>query len=507
MSKRTADQGWVAVFAGSTDGRGTARGHDPTGRQGYTVLGSALTLSGGSLPLCEIECLRRENEELMRDFLALGQPRSIPARDWARARRGSGNLDDMVLTGCFRASMMVRALINGTGIGSDYRVVERTVMERNGERSSATAQPDHSRGLLMLLVALVTVLLFWQVRPWLFGVHDGNAQPRAVTARGDLADDEKSTIELFRRVSPSVVYITSLTVRRDFFSLKAMEVPQGTGSGFVWDPNGYIVTNFHVIKDAQGANVTLADHSTWKAKLVGVAPDKDLAVLKIDAPMDVLPAIAVGASSDLEVGQKVFAIGNPFGFDQTLTTGVISGLGREIQSVTRRPIEGVIQTDAAINPGNSGGPLLDSAGRVIGINTAIFSPSGAYAGIGFAVPVDVVNRLVPQIIRDGRVTKAGLAVTIADDSVMRRSGGEGVLIMGVKPGGAADRAGVRPMRRERRGRTILGDLVVGIDGKAVRESRDLFRILDAHAVGDSVTLRVRRGDEVVELSVTLQAVE
>jgi len=379
-------------------------------------------------------------------------------------------------------------------------------MEQGRERSNVMARPDHSRGLLMLLIALVTVLLFWQVKPWLFGVHDGDARPRAVTARGDLAEDEKSTIELFSRASPSVVYITSLTVRRDYFSFNAMEVPQGTGSGFVWDANGYIVTNFHVIKDAQAANVTLADHSTWKALLVGVAPDKDLAVLKIDVPKNLVPAIAVGASNDLEVGQKVFAIGNPFGFDQTLTTGVISGLGREIQSVTRRPIEGVIQTDAAINPGNSGGPLLDSAGRVIGINTAIFSPSGAYAGIGFAVPVDVVNRLVPQIIRDGRVTKAGLAVTIAEDSVVRRLGGEGVLVVHVKQGGAADQAGVLPMRRDRRGRTLLGDLIVGVDGKPVRGSRDLFRILDVHEVGDTVTLSIRRADEMIELDVTLQVV-
>ena len=411
------------------------------------------------------------------------------------------------MTGCSHTPIMIRAPRLDAGACFGHRVVERTVMEQNSGHSKRPVHPDHSRGLLMLFVALVTVLLFWQVRPWLFGLHDGDAQPRAVTARGDLAEDEKSTIELFRRASPSVVYITSMTVRRDFFSLNVMKVPQGTGSGFVWDPNGYIVTNFHVIKDGQDFTVTLADHSAWQAQVVGAAPDKDLAVLKIDAPKEVLPAIAVGSSSDLEVGQKVFAIGNPFGFDQTLTTGVISGLGREIESVTRRPIEGVIQTDAAINPGNSGGPLLDSAGRVIGINTAIFSPSGAYAGIGFAVPVDVVNRLVPQIIRTGRVTKAGLGVTIADDSVVRRLGGEGVLIVGVRPDGAADRAGVRPMRRDGRGRIILGDLIVKIDDKAVSDSRDLFRILDAQSVGDAVTLHVRRGDEITQLSVTLQAVE
>ena len=378
-------------------------------------------------------------------------------------------------------------------------------MERDSDRSDNVARPDHSRGLLMLLGALLIVLLFWQIKPWLFGLHDENAQPRAITPRGELAEDEKSTVELFRLASPSVVHITSMTVRKDLFSLNAMEVPQGTGSGFVWDANGFIVTNFHVIKDAQAADVTLADHSTWKAQLVGVAPDKDLAVLKIDTPKGLLPAIAIGTSSDLEVGQKVFAIGNPFGFDQTLTTGVISGLGREIESVTRRPIEGVIQTDAAINPGNSGGPLLDSAGRVIGINTAIFSPSGAYAGIGFAVPVDVVNRFVPQIIRDGRVRRAGLGVSIADDHIVRRLGAEGTLVVTVAAGGAADRAGMRPTRRDARGNIVLGDLIVGVDSQTVRESRDLFRILDAHEVGDVVKLRVRRSNRETDLEVTLQS--
>jgi len=378
-------------------------------------------------------------------------------------------------------------------------------MERDLDRSGVAARPDHSRGLFMLLIALIVVLLFWQIKPWLFDVRDENAQPRTVTPRGELAADETSTIELFRRVSPSVVYITSKTVRRDFFSFNAMEVPQGTGSGFVWDANGYVVTNFHVIKDAQAADVTLADHSTYKARLVGVAPDKALAVLKIDVPKALVPAIAVGTSSDLEVGQKVFAIGNPFGFDQTLTTGVISGLGREIESVTRRPIEGVIQTDAAINPGNSGGPLLDSSGRLIGINTAIFSPSGAYAGIGFAVPVDVVNRLVPQIIRDGRVRRAGLGVSIAEDYIVRRLNAEGVLVVSVTPGGAAEKAGLNPTRRDARGNLVLGDLIVGIDGQGVQQSRDLFRILDAHDVGDAVRLRLRRGRREIEVDVTLQA--
>jgi S1-C subfamily serine protease len=357
----------------------------------------------------------------------------------------------------------------------------------------------------MLLSVLVVLLVIFQARQWFTGLYDETARPRLVTPRGDLAQDEKSTIELFKQVSPSVVYITSITLQRDALSFRALEIPRGTGSGFLWDENGYVVTNFHVIQDAQGAEVTLADSSTWKAKLVGVEPDKDLAVLKIDAPKKLLRPIIVGTSFGLEVGQKVFAIGNPFGFDQTLTTGVISGLGREIESVTRRPIQGVIQTDAAINPGNSGGPLLDSAGRLIGINTAIVSPSGAYAGIGFAVPVDVVNRMVPQLIRYGKVEKPVLGVTIADDHVVRRFGAEGVLIAAVMPGGAADKAGLRPTRRDVRGRIVLGDVIVAIDNEKVGESKDLFRILDSRKIGDTVRLRVRRSNGEVDVNLRLEA--
>jgi S1-C subfamily serine protease len=359
--------------------------------------------------------------------------------------------------------------------------------------------------LIMLLSVLVLLLAIFQARQWFYGLYDETAEPRSVTPRGDLAEDEKSTIELFKQVSPSVVYITSITLQRDALSFRALEIPRGTGSGFLWDENGYVVTNFHVIQDAQGAEVTLADSSTWKAKLVGVEPDKDLAVLKIEAPKELLRPIIVGTSFGLEVGQKVFAIGNPFGFDQTLTTGVISGLGREIESVTRRPIQGVIQTDAAINPGNSGGPLLDSAGRLIGINTAIVSPSGAYAGIGFAVPVDVVNRMVPQLIRHGKVEKPVLGVTIAGDHVVRRFGAEGVLIASVMPGGAADKAGLRPTRRDVRGRIVRGDIVVAMDNQKVSESKDLFRILDSRKIGDTVRLRIRRSDGEVDVDIRLEA--
>jgi S1-C subfamily serine protease len=236
------------------------------------------------------------------------------------------------------------------------------------------------------------------------GLTTANAdgQPRTVTPRGELASLEKSVIELHKKTAPSVVHITTEGLQRDMYSRNVYKVPEGTGSGFVWDDGGHVVTNYHVIQKAAGAQVTLADGSKWQARLVGVAPQKDLAVLWIDAPKDKLVPITVGSSHDLQVGQMVFAIGNPFGLDQSLTMGIISALGREIESVTHEPIKDVIQTDAAINPGNSGGPLLDSAGRLIGVNTAIYSPSGASAGIGFAIPVDEVNATVPELIRTGK---------------------------------------------------------------------------------------------------------
>ncbi|MEN6423835.1 MAG: trypsin-like peptidase domain-containing protein [Phycisphaerales bacterium] len=377
--------------------------------------------------------------------------------------------------------------------------------ERTHRRYAGVAQPH--AWLTFLLLVLVGLLLFREGRFWLGSVYSTGAAPRAVTARGDLAADEKGTIDLFKTVSPSVVYITTLTVQQDFFSFRALEVPQGSGSGFIWDDQGYIVTNYHVIAEARGARVTLADRSTWQAQYVGAEPDKDLAVLKIDAPKNLLPPIPIGTSTDLQVGQKVFAIGNPFGFDQTLTTGVISSLGREIVSATQRPIQGVIQTDAAINPGNSGGPLLDSAGRVIGINTAIVSPSGAYAGIGFAVPVDVVNRIVPQIISGEKIKKPGLGIRPVEDHWVRRFGLEGVLFSQVVSGSGAEKAGLQPTVQDTRGRILLGDLIVAIDGKPIRNSNDLFRVLDNHEVGDTVKVTVQREDRRGDVEVTLQAVE
>jgi S1-C subfamily serine protease len=242
----------------------------------------------------------------------------------------------------------------------------------------------------------VGAVLVWRFAPQLSNRWtESNALPRPVAQRGELFEDEKRTIDIFKRSSPSAVHIT--TIGRPS-GRNPGRIPRGTGSGFVWDQEGHIVTNYHVIQGAAAAQVTLADGSDWKARLVGEVPDKDLAVLAIDAPPERLHPIPIGTSHDLLVGQKVFAIGNPFGLDQTLTTGTISALGREIESPSGQAISDVIQTDAAINPGNSGGLLLDSAGRLIGVNTAIQSPSGAFAGVGFAIPVDEVNRVVPQLI-------------------------------------------------------------------------------------------------------------
>jgi len=316
---------------------------------------------------------------------------------------------------------------------------------------------------------------------------------RPVAPRGDLEPDEKETIDLFRKASPSVVYITNLGLRRDLFSMDVTETPQGTGSGFIWETSGYVVTNFHVIQNASSAEVTLEDHSSWPARLVGYEADKDLAVLKIDPPAGKLRALAVGASNDLQVGQKVYAIGNPFGLDQTLTTGIISALDRQIASVSGRSIRGVIQTDAAINPGNSGGPLLDSAGRLIGVNTAIYG-AGTYTGVGFAVPVDTVNRVVPQLIAHGKVVRPGLGVGLVRKAVARRLGvGNGVLVLEVSPRSGAAEAGLQATRRDRNGRLVLGDVIVAIDGKAVRSFEEVPRVLGIHKPGDFVKVTVVRG--------------
>lgn len=365
--------------------------------------------------------------------------------------------------------------------------------------------PQIIRLLLVVSITLFLLTLFW---PWLEQIrYSWDAEPRTITARGDLAADEQSTIELFQRTSPSVVYITTLSRRIDPWTRNVLQIPRGTGSGFVWDQQGHIVTNFHVLENASAAQVTLNDHSVYDAALIGASPDHDLAVLRISTPLRRLEPVAIGTAQDLQVGQKVFAIGNPFGLDQTLTTGIVSALDRTIEGSGNRPIEHVIQTDAAINPGNSGGPLLDSAGRLIGVNTAIFSPSGAYAGIGFAVPVDTVNRVVPQIIARGRYIKPDLGI-VADDRISRalsrQTGVEGLLILSVKSGSAADAAGLRGTVRAADGSIIPGDILQRIDDLPVRTVDDLFSALDNYDLGDRIEVTVLRPSGPEQLSILLE---
>ncbi len=328
--------------------------------------------------------------------------------------------------------------------------------------------------------------------------------PRTAGAPAGLSADELATIQVFERSTKSVVFITNTALRRDIWSLNVMEVPQGSGSGFLWDLEGHIVTNYHVIYGANTISVVLSEGADYQAKVVGVDPDHDLAVLKIQAPRDKLVPVQLGSSRDLRVGQKVLAIGNPFGLDHTLTTGVVSALGRSIKSLSERTIDGVIQTDAAINPGNSGGPLLDSAGRLIGVNTQIVSPSGAFAGIGFAVPVDMVARLVPQLIKHGKIIKPGLGVSLIQDEIAQRWGIKGAILARVERHGAAGKAGLRGVRETGGGRIELGDIIIKLDGKPVDNVDDLTRILDGHKVGDDVRVEYLRNRKPESVTLTLQ---
>ncbi len=327
------------------------------------------------------------------------------------------------------------------------------------------------------------------------------AEPRPVTARGDLSSEEKATIELFQRSSPSVVYVTTVARARGFFDV--MEVPQGAGSGFIWDAEGHVVTNLHVVAGSSDVRVTLDDQSTYPARIVGIAPEKDIAVLEVAAPREKVKPILIGTSRDLAVGQRVFAIGNPFGLDRTLTTGIVSALGRSIQSMTNRKIGNVIQTDAAINPGNSGGPLLDSAGRLIGVNTQIASPSGGSAGIGFAIPVDTVNEVVPQLIQHGKVTRPQLGVILADPRLAQRLGVDGVLLMSVNEGSGAEKAGLRGTRRDENGDILVGDVITGVDGKPVHSYDDLATLLEKRKPGEKAKVKFLRGDRTLEADVFL----
>jgi S1-C subfamily serine protease len=370
--------------------------------------------------------------------------------------------------------------------------------------------PDRFASRLLTATAAGLVLIAaWHAAPLVrIELLASRAEPRTVSPRGDLAADEQATIALFEGARDSVVFIATVQRVVDPWTRNALQVPRGTGSGFLWDRLGHVVTNHHVVAGATGATVRLADGRAFAATLVGTSPAHDLAVLRIGVGVDRPPPLPIGSSHDLRVGQKVFAIGNPFGLDWTLTTGIVSALNRELPTDAGGVIEGLIQTDAAINPGNSGGPLLDSAGRLIGVNTAIFSPSGASAGIGFAVPVDTVNRVVPQLIATGRYVRPALGIRVEHQlnaALVRRFGIEGVFVIEVERGSPAARAGIRPARLGRDGAFEPGDVIVAIDGRAVPRVADLLNALDRATPGREVRLTILREGRRLELAVTLEA--
>jgi S1-C subfamily serine protease len=327
--------------------------------------------------------------------------------------------------------------------------------------------------------------------------------PIAPLGSGAKTEDENNSISVFRTVAPATVFVTNVRTVVDYARRSTVDVPTGTGSGFLWDTLGHVVTNHHVVQNARKFSVTLYDHRSFDAELVGIDERKDIAVLKlVGAPAD-LQAIRVERGLELSVGQKTLAIGNPFGLDQTLTTGIVSAIGRSVPGAGGVTIRDMVQTDAAINPGNSGGPLLDSSGRLIGMNTMIFSQSGSSAGIGFAVPVTTIARVVPQIIKDGRPDRIGIGISIDPQQVLERQYRiRGVIVREVPPNSPAARAGLRGLVRSRAG-MALGDVIVGIDDEPVKNYDDLYTILDRHQPGDKVKIVVQRGGQRVELTTEL----
>jgi len=338
-------------------------------------------------------------------------------------------------------------------------------------------------------------------------VNGNQSQAQDADYANFFTNDEQNNIQVFQQASPSVVNITNSRLVRSFYSLNPQEVPQGSGTGFIWSDDGYIVTNFHVVQQADRVMVTLQSGTTYDARAIGVDPDKDLAVLKIEAPDEDLIPIRPGDSDLLEVGRKVIAIGNPFGLDTTMTVGIVSALGREIDSVSQRTIRDVIQTDAAINPGNSGGPLLNSLGQLVGVNTAIYSPSGASSGIGFAIPVNTVKQIVPDLINFGRVQTPILGITrIPQPEYYRQLWGiEGVIVMDTVEGTDPARLGMRGLTREERGRIRLGDVIVEIAGEVVRNEEDYADVIEQYEPGDVVLVKTLRDNRLLEYEIELQA--
>ncbi len=365
-------------------------------------------------------------------------------------------------------------------------------------------KPVPDRFLRIAVTAALLLLALFVAQPYVTSLLFSADAPRAVTARGDLSQAEASTVALFERAAPSVVYVFARAQQGAVsFDPETGERRQGggeqTGSGFVWDAAGHIVTNNHVIQGGGDIQVRLSTGEVVPATLAGTDPNYDLAVLKLGRVTASPPPIAIGTSGDLKVGQFTYAIGNPFGLDHTLTTGVVSALQRRLPTAEGRELSGVIQTDAAINPGNSGGPLLDSAGRLIGVNTAIFSPSGASAGIGFAIPVDVVNRVVPNLIRTGRTPSPGIGIVAASEDAAARLGIDGIVVVRVLPGSPAAQAGLQGVDSAS---GELGDIIMGVNGRPVRRLADLTAALEASGVGRSVALQVERDGRAVTVTVT-----
>ncbi len=378
---------------------------------------------------------------------------------------------------------------------------------------SSERSPSGGCGLLLglLILACIGGVAAWQLWPHHGSGLNPQAHPRAVMARGSLSEFEKGNIEIYEQVSPCLAQVTNLTEQRsNWFSLDVQAVPKGVGSGFVWDQDGHVVTNYHVVKGADAVQVTLADHSTYTVspQNVWVYEDQDMAVIFVDAPRSKLHPIMIGTSKNLKVGQLSYALGDPFGLDQTMTMGIVSALNRTIDSVANKPIRGVIQTSAAINPGNSGGPLLDSAGRLIGMNTAIVSPSGGFAGIGFAIPVDEINRIVPELIAHGKVVRPRLGVQLVPEEQAHKLGvKEGALILKVVPKSPAEKADLRGVGRDEKGHWYLGDIIVALDGQPIKDADELYSALQKYKVGDTVTLTIIRDSAKQDVKVTLGATQ
>lgn len=363
------------------------------------------------------------------------------------------------------------------------------------------------RSIRILLLILIGLLILFLFSPRLETLWvNMYAEPRAITSRGELSPLEKTNIEIFQQSSPSVVYITTLSDTLNPWTRDITRIPQGTGSGFIWDKHGHVITNYHVLQGASAIRVHLSDQRTFNATLIGASPDHDLAVLRIPIAAHMPKPIPVGTNNDLQVGQMMYAIGNPFGLDKTLTMGIVSALDRSLHNDNGTVMEGLIQTDAAINPGNSGGPLLDSAGRLVGINTAIYSPSGTYAGIGFAVPVDTVNRIVPKIIAHGHYKRPKLGITINEELnkvITEKLGITGVAVIEVRPHSSADTVGLKGVTMLNN-TMVSGDVIVTIDHHTIVNTNMLLTTLEKYNIGDQVQLKVFRDQRYKQISLVLE---